>query len=653
MKEDGFFMGEWIWYPGDFEIWLSNRVNTRRIEKGIPVPPFWRMDTCYPLVLFKKEFVATQNDVIRISAEGSFNVRVNEKYVYDARESFCIGRGKNVVEILVYNPTGLPALRLDGRELQTDGSFLVGCQDTKFVPAGSNRKLLGDLSPGNFRLPTRRVFPVQKISAGGRTVFDFGKEMMAYLVFEARGKTATAVYGETVEEALEPDEAEVFETAAVVGGKFRSECSRAFRFVSVTGAYDGDSLCADEEYLEQPLFNSFTCGDMMLNRIFEVAMHTFDLCGREFFLDGIKRDRWIWGGDFYQSVLMNFYSFNNEDLARRTFRAIFGKPPVTHHINHIMDYSFLVLIGLHEYYTATQDADFIREIYPHASALLDFCISRANAEGLMQEKPGDWIFIDWANLDNSGTACAEQILYSASLQRMAEIADVCEKEEDGARYLRLHRAATQSLEVFWNEDRGGFIHSVGGHKPCSPVLKHANILAVLFDAVDENRRERILHNVLLNPEIPQIVTPYFKFFELAALCKCGKKEEVFTQIKSYWGGMIAQGATSFWELYDPGETAHYQMYGRKYGKSLCHAWGAAPLYLLGRYFLGVEFSGGKVFIQPELEFFGDFRAVIHFCGEEIVLCRSGGVFGIYAEECVKDKIVSRYPVFPLEKVKAV
>jgi len=26
------------------------------------------------------------------------------------------------------------------------------------------------------------------------------------------------------------------------------------------------------------------------------------------------------------------------------------------------------------------------------------------------------------------------------------------------------------------------------------------------------------------------------------------------------------------------------MYGRKYGKSLCHAWGAAPLYLLGRYY---------------------------------------------------------------------
>ena len=32
----------------------------------------------------------------------------------------------------------------------------------------------------------------------------------------------------------------------------------------------------------------------------------------------------------------------------------------------------------------------------------------------------------------------------------------------------------------------------------------------------------------------------------------------------------------------------YEMYGGKYHKSLCHAWGASPIYLLGRYFLGVK-----------------------------------------------------------------
>ncbi|MNR31302.1 Bacterial alpha-L-rhamnosidase [compost metagenome] len=30
------------------------------------------------------------------------------------------------------------------------------------------------------------------------------------------------------------------------------------------------------------------------------------------------------------------------------------------------------------------------------------------------------------------------------------------------------------------------------------------------------------------------------------------------------------------------------MYGRPFGKSLCHAWGASPIYLLGKYYLGVS-----------------------------------------------------------------
>ena len=29
----------WIWYPGDYEIWLGNRMNNRRTERGAFFPP--------------------------------------------------------------------------------------------------------------------------------------------------------------------------------------------------------------------------------------------------------------------------------------------------------------------------------------------------------------------------------------------------------------------------------------------------------------------------------------------------------------------------------------------------------------------------------------------------------------------------------------
>ena len=69
--------------------------------------------------------------------------------------------------------------------------------------------------------------------------------------------------------------------------------------------------------------------------------------------------------------------------------------------------------------------------------------------------------------------------------------------------------------------------------------------------------------------------------------------------------MLDLGATSFWEKYDPAEkgVAQYAMYGRPFGKSLCHAWGASPIYLLGKYFLGVKPTspGYKEFlVEPRL-----------------------------------------------------
>src|SRR4051794_2759490 len=70
----------------------------------------------------------------------------------------------------------------------------------------------------------------------------------------------------------------------------------------------------------------------------------------------------------------------------------------------------------------------------------------------------------------------------------------------------------------------------------------------------------------------------------------GEQNYVLKQMKDYWGGMLKLGATSFWEEYNPEKRGSdvYAMYGRPFGKSLCHAWGASPIYLLGKYYMGVK-----------------------------------------------------------------
>ena len=74
-----------------------------------------------------------------------------------------------------------------------------------------------------------------------------------------------------------------------------------------------------------------------------------------------------------------------------------------------------------------------------------------------------------------------------------------------------------------------------------------------------------------------------------ALLRAGRTREVLEGVRAYWGGMLDLGATSIWEQFDPNETGdeHYAMYGRPFGRSLCHCWGAGPVYLCGRHILGV------------------------------------------------------------------
>ena len=96
-----------------------------------------------------------------------------------------------------------------------------------------------------------------------------------------------------------------------------------------------------------------------------------------------------------------------------------------------------------------------------------------------------------------------------------------------------------------------------------------------------------------------------RFYELEALCAMGEQDYVLKQMKEYWGGMLALGATSFWEEYNPNKKGaeHYAMYGREFGKSLCHAWGASPIYLLGKYYLGVRPTApgyASYLIEPKL-----------------------------------------------------
>lgn len=603
----------WIWYPGDFEIWLSNKMQNRRTERGTFFPPFWKLDSHYVLINFHKVYDLAEGEEADIYVEGKYNIKLDSKLLPGEPAHIHLPAGKHVLDMKVFCQDRVPAVYVKGRKLVSDASWQVTFEDkewidasgkvsdqsgTVWLPAGTGGFTDAAYPPATYSLLRVPAYAVHKEKAAEGEVYDFGKETFGFVkIHGLKGKGAFALYyGESREEALGTEHCETLDRLELAGGAAVDSVlplSKAFRYVQVqAGAgVSYDSISMFYEYAPVKDKGAFRCSDDQVNRIYDVAKYTLHLNTREFFIDGIKRDRWVWSGDAYQSYLMNYYLFFDSATVMRTLLAQRGKDPVTSHINTIMDYTFYWFLGIYDYYRYTGDTAFIRLCYPRMQTLMNYCLGRRNSDGLLQGMAGDWIFIDWADgLSKEGEVSFEQLLFCRSLETMALCADIVHDTQAQQQYNDLSKDVKGKLfNWYWNESKQALVHSRINGKPTDNVTRYANMFSIFFNYLNSQQQQGVKQQVLLNNQVPAITTPYMRFYELEALCALGEQGYVLQEMKRYWGGMLDLGATSFWEEYNPARKGaeHYAMYGRPFGKSLCHAWGASPIYLLGKYYLGV------------------------------------------------------------------
>jgi hypothetical protein len=604
----------WIWYPGDFELWLSSETQVLRTQRGTPYPPFWRMDRHTPLVVFSKTVVLDAGETVDICVEGEYYVEIDGIRIFEPDISkLSLAKGKTDISIVVHNPKTTPAILVEGKTVVSDKTWDV----SRYTPAVVKADSWIFDSPGNkpsaYRLATKPQTEGSITRGEKSALVDFGCETFGFFILHGLKGTGnlTAWYGESKEEAIAGKDAEtwdIFQIAQHEANDFTAPISRAFRFIYFT--WDGDLSFDDVsmlyEYNPLEYKGSFRCSDDEINRIWDVSAYTLHLSSREFFLDGIKRDRWLWSGDAYQSYLMNYYLFFDHPLVKRTTWALRGSEPVETHINTILDYSFYWFMGIYDYYLFTGDMEFVRQIYPKMLTLMDFCLSRRNAAGLVEGLPGDWVFVDWAPISKDGELSIQQLLLCRSLETMALCAGIMNDKEKAQKYQDTADGLRKKImDIFWDPSQKALVHSRKDGKLDATVTKYANMFAMTFDYLSAQQREDVKNHVLLNDKVQKITTPYMRFYELEALCRIGQQAHVLKEVKDYWGGMLRLGATSFWETYNPMESGvqHYAMYGHAFGKSLCHAWGASPVYLLGKYYLGVSPTGPgyqTYTIEPDL-----------------------------------------------------
>ncbi|WP_163326253.1 alpha-L-rhamnosidase-related protein [Draconibacterium mangrovi] len=606
----------WIWFPGDYENWLGNQMNNRRTERGVTIPVQWKLDGHEPLMIFTKTVELDEPEEIEVYAEGEYILTVGWRIKYQGNKKgltkVTIPAGKNELKIKVINYATVPALFVKGKSINSDETWMTSPLDERymtknmkhpdsptgyFMNAGSGSLNDPNVLPSAFRLPTKPMEAVDVYEIDGGRLYDFGKETFGFVKFHNLSGTEklTIHYGETAEEALDVENCETFDIVDVPAGMsdYIMPRSNALRYIFVkaeNAEYDDVSLLY--EYAPVEYRASFKCNDEELNKIWEVGRYTLELTTREVFIDGIKRDRWAWSGDAYQSYLMNYYMFFDQETTKRTMYTLRGSDPVMVHLNNILDYSFYWFMGIYDYYLYTGDLTFLKQIYPKMESLMDFVLERRNDRGLVEGLEGDWVYIDWFDndVDITGEVSFEQIVFCKSLETMAMCSEILGVESEAKKYDALAKDVRLKLADFWDDQKQAFIFNRKDGVNSDQITKHANMFAIFYDYVTADQKEKIKESVILNHAISAISTPYMRFYELEAMCSLDEQEYVYSEIKDYWGGMLKLGATSFWEKFNPEHKGleHYAMYGRPFGKSLCHAWGASPVYLLGKYFVGVK-----------------------------------------------------------------
>ena len=597
----------WLYLPGDLEAYLMSRVRYEGYRDSLRVyhPGLFRGFATVAKFQYKLQLkrrpsrcsvTIGHTGVLHMEVNGAVAAHLDTPHdpasaMVDLRPHLKVG--ENNIVICVATLDVPPALYIDSPVLRTDSRWECSRDMLRFSPANRVLPAAGGTAPHHSRLPSLTLRPTLGIDG----LYDFGVELLARPVVQTSVTAqVTVAPGETPEEARNTNlqtQEQVVDTLTVSAGQPATGRLMAMRYLRLESSVAGSvqDVFALAEFHPAAYRGAFACSDDRLTRIWMHSAYTLRLCMREFFLDGLKRDRMPWVGDLFLSILCNAVSFADANVVKRSLVASAPDDAGRCQVNGIVDYTLYWLISVERYASLWGDLDFARQWWPLVQRVLGWLRQSEDARGLLMPKAGDWVFIDWAEMDKKGAVAAIQMLYAMAMESAASLALLCGDGSTAVEHTSRRKALVKTVRVaFWSERQGAFVDAIRGGRRSSHVSRPANALAVVGGVADVRQQKLLCQNVLQGAKVAPVGTPYMGFFECLALAKLGRQQQMVQHIRSYWGGMLDQGATSFWEGFDLShrQAEHTAFYGRAFGKSLCHAWAAGPVYLLSTGLFGLR-----------------------------------------------------------------
>jgi len=442
---------------------------------------------------------------------------------------------------------------------------------------------------------------------------DFGRELTGRLEIESDSDTPvrmTFQYGESESEALKAPYLGVNVLTVPPHGVGHGS-KTAFRYVKLRFV-DGPALMkfksihVDHTFYPVEYRGSFESSDASLNKIWETGAYTAHLCMQDGVWDASKRDRGRWSGDNDISGRVIDDVFGDHYLMEDTMDRLIGEAPVTQHVNGIPGYSSYWFTQVAEYYRHSGSKEFLKRTHDRAVQLLEHIDAEFDERDLYVNKTNVWLYVDWSPELNGDT----------SESRRASEFEFYRAYREGAWLLR-EVGDTANADKY--EKRAGAIKVAADKYLLDPATGtygprwQTNAMAVLSGIAGPEKYDAIWKNVLSQvghvKYNPYIISPYYNYYVICAMAMMGHRAEALDWIRQYWGGMIDEGATSFWEAYDPSwykEDFHSSLQSDNrsgYFVSLAHGWSSGPTAWLMEQVLGIHSTGAgfsTVEIRPEL-----------------------------------------------------
>jgi alpha-L-rhamnosidase len=386
---------------------------------------------------------------------------------------------------------------------------------------------------------------------------------------------------------------------------------RTFRYLQLDIETNDEPLTVNDIY---SLFTgypfkenaSFSSDDSTLLKIWETGWRTARLCAMETYFDCPYYEQLQYVGDTRIQALISLFVSGDDRLMRKAIMDIdHSRIPdgltqsryPSRDMQVIPTFSLWWVCMIHDYWLHRKDDSFIESFSDGIDNVLGWYEKRIDSTGMLG-KLSWWPFVDWSwSLDLtenaggvppggcSGGSSIITLQYAYTLKRAAELFDYFGKKEKSAKYsLLANSLINNTIKLCWDDSRG----LLADRPDKQSFSQHANIMAVLTDALSNDKQKELMEKILVDKSITQC-TYYFKFYLFEALKKV-KMGDRFLGLLRPWYDMLDIGLTTFAENPEP-------------TRSDCHAWSASPDYELLSTVCGITSMSpgfGKIRIEPFL-----------------------------------------------------